>query len=152
MSLNSLNSKIVSSLGVPLSKIRPLNTTITSAPPTASSMVMGVDVASMYPSSTSSYNSGGNLNFGSLIDVPYLVSKDFPFKIKVISKSDIKTIQNSFSDMIDLMSKYDGYGSRLEAEKQRIKKLIDATVDISIVKELEKSLENIEVDHPEWLI
>jgi len=151
-SKKSLNSKTTSSLGVPLSNIRPMNTTISSIQPTASSMVIGMDVASMYPNSVTYNNSSGSWGSNSLIEFPYLVSKEAPFNLRILSKSEVRNIQSNFSEMIDIMGEYDGYGSRLEAEQQRIKKLIDITKDTDEVKALEKALENIEIDHPEWLI
>ena len=124
------------------------NKTITSvAPIYGTSSVMNCDAASMYPSSMG----GGK----SVIrkGVTYYVKNEYPFDIEKINQTGDGLVYTKRE--MDLLMHSTPFDRRLDAEKDRLKELVhyhDYHMDYEESKKCKIKLENIENDHPEWLI
>lgn len=120
------NSKSTSAVGIHLNKIRPAG-------------------AGIYGTMKGNPLSWFDTMLG--IDKPWVVAYKFPYDvINSNTKDNPKSL--SWDD--------DRFDRRLDAEKYRLKKLIgyytEVTPSPEKVSELEQELENIEEEHPEWII
>lgn len=86
----------------------------------------------------------------------YRVDKDYPYDCLKIEDAITRTANNPFN-------KYNYFDRRIDAEKYRLERLIEANKDVFALYDIGGhvlvrpckytiQLENIEEEHPEWMI